>query len=144
MPNIATVLKEEIARIARKEIRSQTATVTRASAQYRRDIAQLKRQVTALERKVALLEKKVLKETPVRAQASKDTKVRFTAQGLVSQRKRLGLSAADYAKLAGVSSQSIYNWERGASKPRKEQVMVLSALRGIGKREALARLEQLS
>ena len=39
MPNIATVLKDEISRIARKEIRSETAVVKKASAQYRRDIA---------------------------------------------------------------------------------------------------------
>jgi len=44
----------------------------------------------------------------------------------------------------GVSGLSIYNWEKGKAKPRKEQVATLAALRGITKREAAARLEQLS
>ena len=60
-----------------------------------------------------------------------------------AQRERLGFSAADYAKLVGVSPVTIYNWEHGKSRPRKEQLAALAAVRGIGKREALAKLELL-
>jgi len=70
--------------------------------------------------------------------------VRFTAKGLRSQRKRLGLSAADYGKLVGVTGQSIYSWEREVSKPRKQQVARIAALRHMGKKEVQARLEQLA
>ena len=38
---------------------------------------------------------------------------------------------------------TIYNWELGKSRPRKEQLAALVAVRGIGKREALKRLELL-
>ena len=58
-----------------------------------------------------------------------------------SQRERLGFSAADYAKLVGVSELTIYNWEQGKTRPRKEQLAALVAVRGIGKREALVKLE---
>jgi DNA-binding transcriptional regulator YiaG len=142
MPNIAAVLKSEISRLARKEIREQTQTLQRQSAQYRRDIAALKRQVTLLERKASLLEKTVLSEKPSRSGDVDVERVRFSPKGLRSQRKRLGMSAGDYGKLVGVSSQTIYNWEQGSSKPRKQQLAELAALRGIGKKEALARLEQ--
>lgn len=147
MPNIATVLKEEITRLARKEIRRETASMQKASSQYRREIAALKRTTADLERRVSLLEGQVL-GTPVEAPAAtkvkKDSKVRFTAKGLRANRKRLGLSAADYAKLAGVSQQSVYNWEQEKARPAKEQVITLAALRGMGKREAQARLQQLA
>ena len=143
MPNIAAVLKEETSRLARKEVRRETAALRKASAQHRRDIAALRRQVTALQRQVALLERKVLTEPVAKPDPQGDTRVRFTAKGLRAQRKRLGLSAADYARLVGVTPQSIYNWEREAARPRKEQVAVLAALRGIGKKEAKARLDQL-
>ncbi len=53
------------------------------------------------------------------------------------------MSAADYARLVGVSQLTIYNWEQGKSRPRKEQLASLIALRGIGKREAVAKLELL-
>ena len=48
MPNIATVLKQEISRLARKEAKALTAATKKAGSQYRRDIAELKRQVKAL------------------------------------------------------------------------------------------------
>jgi DNA-binding transcriptional regulator YiaG len=144
MPNIATVLKEEISRIARKEIRSQTTYLKKASAQYRRDIAELKRQLSNLQGKVSLLEKQVLRDVPSQVAEADATGVRFTAKGLRSQRKRLGLSATDYGRLVGVATQTIYNWETGVSRPRKQQLPVLASLRSMGKREAQARLEQLS
>ncbi len=144
MPNIGAVLKEEISRLARKEIRQQTAILRKASAQYRRDIAALKRQVAALQRQVALLESNVLAQPRETPRAVDDARVRFTAKGLRSQRKRLGLSAAEYASLVGVTPQSIYNWERGRARPRKEQVVAIGALRGIGKKETRARLRQVT
>jgi hypothetical protein len=54
MPNVATVLKGEISRIARKEMKSGTSVLRKASAQYRKEIAQLKRQVSSLQGKVSL------------------------------------------------------------------------------------------
>ena len=144
MPNIAAVLKEEVSRLAGKEVRRQTEGMQRASAQYRRDIAELKRQVTKLQRQVSLLERQVLTEAPPVPPEESAQRMRFTAKGLRSQRQRLGLSAADYGKFVGVTGQSIYNWEQEATRPRKEQVAVLARLRGMGKREARARLEQLA
>jgi DNA-binding transcriptional regulator YiaG len=66
--------------------------------------------------------------------------VRFSARSVKAQRRRIGLSADDYAKLVGVSSLTIYNWEHGKSRPRKEQLASLVSIRGIGKREAQAKL----
>jgi DNA-binding transcriptional regulator YiaG len=143
MPNIATVLKEEILRLARREIRKQTNVLRKASVQYRKDIAEMKRRVSDLRRKVNPLEKQVLKNAPSQAAEVDAEHVRFTAKGLRSQRQRLGLSAADYGKLIGVTGQTIYSWEQETSRPRKQQFAPIAALRHIGKREAVARLEQL-
>ena len=142
MANIGTMLREEISRLSRKEVRSRVDATKKATSQHRRHIAALKRQVARLERHVALLVRKVL-ETPQAMLASTAARPRFVAKGLRSQRNRLGLSATDYGKLLGVSAQSIYNWEREFSNPRDEQLSRLAALRGIGKREAAERLKQL-
>jgi len=144
MANIATVLKEEIARLARKEIRKETASFKKSSSQYRRDIADLKRQISKLQRNFSRIEKQVLRNVSAPVTEADEKGVRFTAKGLRSQRKRLGLSAADYGKLVGVGAQTIYNWESEASRPRTKQLPVLAALRQIGKKEAQSRLEQLS
>ena len=142
MANLATVLREEIRRLARKEARTLNEKAHRASANYRRDIASMKRHLATLERKVALLEKKTWSHDRV-AKVEVEN-VRFSAKGLSSQRKRLGISAAEYATLVGVSAQTLYNWERGRTRPRREQIAVLAALRGITKKEADARFEHLT
>ena len=53
MQNFAAVLKEEIRRLARKEIRAQVSAMKRAVGQYRHDIARIKRQVAACQRQLA-------------------------------------------------------------------------------------------
>ena len=144
MPNIAAVLKEEISRLARKEVRRQTNVLRRASAQYRRDIAEMKRRLSELQHKVGPLEKQVLKGLSAEVPKTDADGLRFTAKGLRSQRQRIGLSAADYGRLVGVTDQTIYNWEHGTARPRKQQVAIIATLRHIGKRQAQARLEQMA
>lgn len=136
MPNLGAVLKTEISRLARKEIKSQVDPLRKANIGYRRDIAELKRKMASLERAL----KNVGKDEPKASQASEGAATRFSAKGLKSMRKRLGLSAADFGKLARASAQTIYSWENGKTVPRKSQQSVLASLRGIGKKEALARL----
>jgi DNA-binding transcriptional regulator YiaG len=134
MPNIGSVLKEEIVRLSRKEARKQIEPVRKSFNQQRTDIAKLKRDVSALRKQIV----------PATQQNRPAEMVRFVAKGLKAQRMRLGLSAADYAKLVGVSGQTVYNWEQGAAKPRTEQRATLASLRGIGKRETQARLQKLN
>ena len=143
MPNIGSVLKEEIVRLSRKESRSQIDPTKKATIRHRREIAELKRQVAQLERQVALLSRKTLGAPAVVPADTTGKPARFSAKGLRVQRERLGLSADDFGKLLGVSAQSIYNWEHEKARPRAEQLSKVAALRGIGKREAKARLEQL-
>jgi DNA-binding transcriptional regulator YiaG len=143
MSSFNKVFRDEVIRLARKEIRAQTEKTRKASAQHRRDLADLKRRMTALERKVAFLERQEkgrLSETPV---AESEKAVRFSPKWVKADRKRLGISAADYARLVGVSALTIYNWESGKSKPRDKQRAAWAAVRGIGKREAMQRLEVL-
>jgi len=142
MPNLAATLKEEIQRLARKEIKAQTGSTKQAVAKYRREIASLKRQMREQEKKIAFLEAQQQKRLE-QPQATEELVegIRFSARSVKAQRERLGLSAASYAKIVGVSALTIYNWEQGKSRPRKEQLAALVAVRGIGKREALAKLE---
>ncbi len=146
MPNLAATLKEEIRRLAKKEVKAQTDSTKQAVSQYRREIAQLKRQLREQDKKIARLDAQARSAAAQEGVAADDEEaegVRFSPQWVKSQRKRLGLSAADYAKLVGVSPLSIYNWEHGKNRPRRAQLASLAAVRGIGKREAIARLEAL-
>ena len=144
MPNIANVLKEEMSRLARKEVKNEAVGIKKASSQHRRDIAELKRQLSTLQKKISLLEKQVRSHSPIKENDTEGKNFRFTAKGLRSQRRRLGLSAADYGKLVGVGAQSVYNWEAELSCPRQQQIQAIASVRTIGKKEALARLKRLN
>lgn len=143
MPNLHTVLKDEISRIARKEINRQTATLKKQSAQFRRDIAALKRIVDEQKKEITFLRKQEKQRLASEPEASVGNGARFSPAWLEKHRVKLGISAADYAKLAGVSPLSIYKWERGETEPRDAQKAKLAVVRGMGKREALKRLEVL-
>src|SRR5450830_1322391 len=143
MPNIAVTFRQEITRLARREIRSQTQGLRKASAQFRRDIAKLKRHASELKSEVARLERHVGKDIAARIAEGDPATVRFTAKGVISKRRSLGISAADYGVLVGVTGHTIYKWEHGTSRPRRAQLSALASIRRLGKTEALARLEQM-
>jgi DNA-binding transcriptional regulator YiaG len=145
MADFAGALREEIRRLARKEVKSQTDALKKAGAQYRRDIAELKRKLQEQEKKLAFLEARERKRIGRPAADNGEVEgVRFSARSVKAQRERLGFSAKDYGTLVGVSALTIYNWEQGKTRPRQAQLAALVAVRGIGKREALARLELLA
>ena len=54
LPNSASVLKEEIARLVRRQLRGETENLKKASSCYRSEIAALKRRIEALEKHVLL------------------------------------------------------------------------------------------
>jgi DNA-binding transcriptional regulator YiaG len=140
LPNVAAVLKQEISRLARREVRSLTKSLHKASAQFRRDIAALKRRSSKAEATIARLVRRGAGKAELDAEQAKA--VRFTVRSVRAQRKRLGVSAAGYAKLIGVTPHTVYSWEHGSSRPRKAQLESLVALRGLGKAEARQRLER--
>ncbi len=149
MPNIASVLKAEITRLARKEMREESEGLKRAVALQRKEIASLKARLQAVEKSIRRLgnEPNVRRAKPSAADASAEGDapegLRFRAAGMASNRKSLGLSAADFALLVGTTGQSIYAWESGKSKPRADSLRAIAALRHIGKREVDARLAEL-
>jgi DNA-binding transcriptional regulator YiaG len=141
MANLASLLKDEISRLSRREIRRQVQPLRKISAGYRRQIAALKRQVAALERGSAVLARSV-KTTRAAPAAATGKPIRFVSKGLRSLRNRLGLSLPAFARLVGVSAQSVYNWEHKKATPRREQLDKIVSLRSAGKRDVEAQLSQ--
>ena len=147
MANIATVFKAEITRLARKEVREGSDGLKKAVTAQRSEIANLKRRIQELEGVVKKLAKgssavTVRPRAPVSNESgdSSGTGLRFRAKGMAANRKRLGLSAADFGLLVGATGQSVYAWESGKAKPRAEALAAIASLRGIGKLDAEARL----
>lgn len=143
MTNLATVLKSEISRISRKEVRGDILALKKALGSYRTEIAGLKRRTQVLEQEVRRLTRGIAKAAPMEEANGSAEVLRFSAKSLASQRRRLGLSAHDCGLLVEASSQSIYNWEDGTTRPRPRHLAALAGLRKLGKKEATARLETL-
>ena len=144
MPNIATLLKNEISRVARKEQRGDSLALRKSVSAHRSEIAALKRRVQALEQQLRRLAR--AGRRPVAAPEADDaagSAIRYSARSLASQRRRLGLSAADCGLLLGTTAQSIYNWESGKVRPRARHLPAIAALRKLGRKEAAAHLASL-
>lgn len=145
MSNIAAVLKAEISRLARREVRAEIESLKKASAQHRSQIAALRREVQALEQQLKRVGKGAAARAGARAAAADEGEgaakgLRFSAKGLAAQRKRLGLSAAQVGKLLGVSPLSVYKWESGSTRPRAKQIEAIASLRAMGRRDVAVKL----
>jgi DNA-binding transcriptional regulator YiaG len=146
MANLASALKSEVTRLARKELRAETESLKKAVAAQRSEIAALKRRTSELEKAVkALIRVSARPKRPSEAELgeSEAGQFRFRAGGMASNRKRLGLSADDFGLLVGTSGQSIYNWESGKARPRASHLPAIAALRSLGKKAAVERLAAL-
>ncbi len=155
---LADMLKQEITRLSRKATKAELQSLRSASAAQRKQIASLRQDLVQLERQIKALNRTLEKTVapasagtlkrsaskgPASGNESDDAAhLRFRAGGLKTLRTKLGLSAADFGRLVGVSGQSIYLWETGKTRPRPAQLSALAEVRGIGKREATRRLAE--
>lgn len=140
--NIATILKAEISRVARKEVRTELQSLKKTTTKLRSDNAELKRRLAEVEKQIKQLSKDVATKTVAVAADEFEKLPRFSAKRLAAQRARLELSAANFGKLLGVSGASIYLWENGKTRPRASQMPGIAALRLVSKRDAAAKLAE--
>ncbi len=149
MPNIAKLLKDEIQRVAKKEIKASTAHLQKGLASLNKTVIAQRRRIEALEKANSRLARMVGRmeqaeqKAEVESQEEKPDKTRITGRAVRKMREKLGLTQAEFAKLAGVSSLTVYKWEKndGWLSFRGGTKAGLLSLRGIGKREARKRLE---
>jgi len=145
MSNIAQILKSEISRMARKEVRKEIESLKKISTQQRSAIASLRREVVDLQKQLRQLSRVAAKSTKATAAeepADQDVARRFSSTRLAAHRMKLGLSANAYGQLAGVSGQSITRWEQGSARPRTAQLQALVAVRGLTRKQTEERLAQ--
>ena len=136
-------LKAEIARLARREIRKSMTPLKRLGAARRRQIADLRRQISALQQELKNVSRaKAAAALPEAGEGQ--GRFWITGKGVRSLRKRLGLTQAEFGKLADVSVPTVVHWEsaKGAVPVlRKETIVRLRDIRALNKRSAAAALE---
>jgi len=135
VPNFAGALKGEIRRLARKEVRETVTPLKKLVAGLRRRVAQQRRLIAELERNIKRSRNQArAEESP----SSEESQIRFSPAWVKRHRKKLNMSRRVYAKLVGVSAQSIFGWESGRTRPRRTALQSWRRIRGMGKRELKA------
>jgi len=134
MAKIEPVLKSEIQRLAKREIRSTFFPLRREVRTMRLKLSGLSKNFSALNRltkeQLQKVPKKGLEATPEEVKAS-----RLTPERIRGLRKKLGISMRELGILTGTSLGAILSWEKGEFKPRGEKKAALVGLRKLRKRE---------
>ena len=145
MSQLMTVMKAEIRRIARKEIRAATAGMKKDQTTFRKAVAGLRRQTKehrSTIRQLLQVATKQAKMATMAPEAAAGSKARVTAKGIRALRKKLKLTQIEFGKLVGASGQAVLKWEHvpGPLKLRARTRRALLAIRGLGIQEARLRL----
>lgn len=137
MPDIKSILSEEIRRLAKKEVKLAVVPLAKTVVEQRRMISELKK-------RIAVLEKQVIPAAATQADATtvveESKKLRLNAAGIVRVRTKLKLTQSEFAKLLNVSTHTVSMWELDKSSPRQDARAAICALRTVGKRELKKRL----
>ncbi len=143
MGKVEGVIKSEIIRLARRELRQNFVPLNRDVRSMKTTLSQLRKAVSGLQRFVAQQEKAMkAQKTVLEAAPEEVKKARFSPRLMKTLRKRLGVTQREMAALAGVTVGAIYQWEKGIFEPRGEKKKVLVALRKLRRREARRLLEE--
>jgi DNA-binding transcriptional regulator YiaG len=146
MANFADALKAEIARLVRKETKTEFERLRKLAASHRSEIVSLKRDIKSLHTQVNGLARSC-GDAPAGAEASVDTLTQsarnFGPQTLIALRKKLGVSQEDMALLLECSALSIGRWEAGKAVPRRAQLLRIVKALDLSKESAAANLEQI-
>jgi DNA-binding transcriptional regulator YiaG len=142
MSKLEGIIKSEIVRLAKREIRKISVPLGRDVRSLKGTVSQLRKTISALERLTAHQQrataggKILLEASPEEVKAA-----RFSPRLIRSLRNHLGITQKEFALLAGVTVGAIHQWETGKFKPRGEKKSVLAALRKIGRRDIRKLLE---
>lgn len=145
MANFAQLLKEEIIRLSKKEIRAAMQPALNAIQTLRKANAEQKKQIAELERMFQKCSSSLPEtKTPSdKKMLSFDKKTRLGAGGIIRIRKRLALDRQTMARLLDVNPNSIFLWEHEKNKPRPQMRMKILSLRDLTKKDIQERLMAL-
>jgi DNA-binding transcriptional regulator YiaG len=136
MGKLEGIIKEEIIRLAKREMRMKFVPLRRDLRSLKITARQLRKSVVGLQRFVNQQEKQKGPKPVPEVTPEDMKKARFSPRLIKSLRKHLGVSQREMAKLAGVTVGSVFLWEKGKFEPKDDKKKVLVGLRKLGRQEA--------
>ena len=142
MGKIEGVLREEIQRLARKEIRQQVDPLRKENRELKRRLVKLERLAKPITRELKKeKEAKLERLADLRASEEEVKSARINPEWVVNLRSKLNLSQAELAQLIGISVSGVRTWEYGSSSPTGARREALVALRKLGRRDVKKLME---
>ena len=130
MGKMEEVLRSEIRRLARKEMRAELASLVKQVRELRRTVAKLGKGGAA-----PTTAPKTSPAVKLEAAPADIEKARFSAGLIKKLRKRLGITQVELATIMDVSPTTVAFWEQGRNRPTEASKATLVALRKLGRRE---------
>ncbi len=136
MSNLNLVFRKEVSRIVSRETRGVVDPLVAKVLALKKEIAEQKQMLKVLVENAGLQSKIVsvkdkIKPLPEEALGN----VRIGGGLIKKMRSKLKMSRVILAKMLGVSQNSVYQWESGKVRPRKQVIARLVALRNMGKKD---------
>jgi len=142
MGKVEGIIKSEIVRLAKKEVRKVSRPLGRDLRSLKSVVSQLRRTVLELQRITSTQQKELQKgKTPLEAPLEEVKESRFSPRLIRSLRRHLGITQKELAILAGVTVGAVHLWESGQFKPSMKKKAVMVTLRKLGRREVRKLLE---
>ncbi len=134
MAKIESIIKSEITRLAKREVRSVFRPLKKEVQGMKSKLSNLIKNFMVLDR----LAKEVAKtKSPAKLEAPpEEVKAsRITPERVTGLRKKLGISQRELGILVGATIGAVASWEKGKFKPQREKKAALVALRKLKKRD---------
>ena len=145
MANLDKLIKDEVRRLISRDMRKSSAELRRQMLALRQRVRSIEEQVKSLASRNRTLESaaKIAVEQQTEKLAEKADEIRIAGSSIRKLREKLGVSQEQFGTLVGVSSQSVYMWERkkGLLKLRPQTKAKIAQIRGMGKRMVAGMLE---
>ena len=142
MGKLEGIIKDEIIRLAKREMRKSFIPLRRDVQSLKSMASQLRKSVSGLQRFVSQ-QAKQMDPKPVAEVTPEDMKkARVSPRLIKSLRKHLRVSQREMAKLVGVTMGTVLQWEKGKFEPKDDKKKILVGLRKLGRQKARKLLDE--
>jgi len=135
MAKLESIIKSEIQRLAKHEVRSVFLPLRRDVWGLKLKLSNLIKSFTVLDRLAKEASKSKSTEPKLEASQEEVRASRLTPERIAGLRKKLGISQREMGVLTGASLGAVASWEKGKFKPQGEKKAALVALRKLRKRD---------
>lgn len=142
MTKMASPLKDEVARMLRKEVRLTIEPLKAQLSTHQQIINELRRGRGTRTTAPPIARTRVKRFPLVVPLTDGDVQRRFSPSNLRALRGRLELSAAELGLLVGVSGPTIYNWETDKARPDAAKLGLIAGVRSLSKQQAQELIEK--